>query len=335
MAATVPASAQHSQVVVDSYRSQPNWRNREGGSELATIDSTVALPALLQRLNSNWKLVQTGKAYWIGYTNDMYAIAAHKEAAIEPLRELATTGSSLDSRIGAVYTLHLIGIRGRVVGRNYEEFTSVPARRALHSLLADSVVGQLAMELLMRDPWASDVPVLLAALELGSPADWVILNALCRYAVPGYPLLPPLPENVGLQKVQVAEIPSRILDAAEYSAWARQVLRAIQRRNLPSITVEEGLPEQPAYRPDDSFTFIGEARKQVRIRDFLYQITTVDYVSTGSRIHYYLREKGVVICSTATARKKVLDWWAAQPATFRHQFNQPKALKFLPFGNRY
>lgn len=87
-----------------------NVRSAEGGGMKVTLDTTTPLPVLVKRLEGNWREVETGKAYWIGYTDDMYSIAAHGDDAIAPLIALARTTTSDHAKYGAVLTLHLLGI---------------------------------------------------------------------------------------------------------------------------------------------------------------------------------------------------------------------------------
>jgi len=82
----------------------------------------------------------TGKAYWIGYTDDMYSIAAHNDAAIPPLLELIEQTKNPKAAYGAVLTIHLIGIERTVKGRFYEEFKNKKARAALLSRSASSLL---------------------------------------------------------------------------------------------------------------------------------------------------------------------------------------------------
>jgi hypothetical protein len=85
-----------------------------GGSEYVALDTNTPLPQLISRLESNWRLVETGKGYWIGYTDDMYSIAAHGDAAIDPLVGFIKSAQSDKARYGALLSLHLIGIQSRI-----------------------------------------------------------------------------------------------------------------------------------------------------------------------------------------------------------------------------
>lgn len=84
------------------------------------IDSTTSLINLIDRLSGDWQFIETGKMYWIGYTNDMFSIAARGDSAIGPLVKVVETSSKLKERLGAIYTLHLIGIDRSIKGRGNE-----------------------------------------------------------------------------------------------------------------------------------------------------------------------------------------------------------------------
>ena len=67
----------------------------EGGGIRMKIDSTAPISELINRLNSIWQFLETGKLYWIGYTEDMFSIAARKDAAIQPLLNFIDTSQNL------------------------------------------------------------------------------------------------------------------------------------------------------------------------------------------------------------------------------------------------
>ena len=298
------------------------WRAQLGGGSAVPLDTVTALPQLLDRLKSDWRFVETFKGYWIGYTDDMYSIAAHGEAAIEPLTKLIQATPDANARYGAVYCLHLIGIRSREAGRTYEEFRSPAARQALRNLLAQADLQYLVVSLLMRDPWQSDVPCVLEALQQGGPDDWALVNSLVRYRVAGLPIQQPIPADIGTELIKAPKI-NRRLDFEQAAAeQAQQLVSRIRKLQPVYITVEDSLEQVPllGYR---SSVF----ERKLTIQDFLYRMTEVDYLQTGSRLHYFVDKEGLTICSTLVARKRVLTWWHAQTPAFRQQFRGNDASK--------
>ena len=84
-------SAVNAQIIDSAPSSAPNHRAVLGGEKNVPIDTSTSRPELIKRLEKPWKFVETFKAYWIGYTDDMYSIAAYKDNAIKPLTDLIDT----------------------------------------------------------------------------------------------------------------------------------------------------------------------------------------------------------------------------------------------------
>jgi hypothetical protein len=105
----------------------------EGGSIVMVIDWKTSLDSLILRLSGDWKFIETGKMYWFGYTNDMFSIAARGDSAIGPLVKVVETSTDQKARLGAICTLHLIGIDRKIRGRFVEAFVDAKARNALLS----------------------------------------------------------------------------------------------------------------------------------------------------------------------------------------------------------
>jgi hypothetical protein len=172
----------HGQTLDIPPRRISNERAAQGGSYRVRVDLVTPLPDLIKRLAGHWDLLETGKAYWIGYTDDMYSIAAHKDVAVEPLLALFRETKDQHTKNGVVLTLHLIGIDSTIIGRFDEKFLNASARKAMLRLIDDVECGDLAVELLARDPWPSDVPMLVDSLAKGKRPRNVLINALFRYA---------------------------------------------------------------------------------------------------------------------------------------------------------
>jgi hypothetical protein len=76
----------------------------EGGGITMKIDSLTPLPELINKLNGSWEFIETGKAYWIGYTNDMFSIASHGDEAVPALANFFKTTKNKSGKIGAIYS---------------------------------------------------------------------------------------------------------------------------------------------------------------------------------------------------------------------------------------
>jgi len=171
-----------------------NYRFYEGGSKKVLIDKKTPLKTLIERLNTSWELEVTFKCYWIGYTNDMYSIAAHKNKAIQPLLNFIKYSKNNKSKLGAIYCLHLIGIDSKIVGRFNEEFVNAKARQALLSLIFQQELTDLVVSLLARDPWRTDLPILIHYLKY-YPLNLKLINSLFRYEKSNAPFRQDINEN--------------------------------------------------------------------------------------------------------------------------------------------
>jgi hypothetical protein len=158
------ASAQNSDGEV--YYGNIYVRAVMGGGQKVNLDSVTTTTTLINRFVKPWKFENTYKTYWIGYTDDMYSIAYHGNSAITPIINFIDTSRNLQARLAGLYTLHLIGIQGRVVGRFTEDFENKNARNALLKYLTNDDLKSTVLTLLVRDPWLSDIPKLMEYLSV-------------------------------------------------------------------------------------------------------------------------------------------------------------------------
>lgn len=252
----------------------------------------------------------------------MYSIAAHGEAAIGPLVKFMQATPNFNARYGAVYCLHLIGIRSREAGRYYEQFQSPAARQALRNLLVQDDLRHLVIKLLIRDPWQSDVPYLMAALEKRGTDNWALVNSLVRYRVTELPIQQSIPADIGTELIEVPKFHWRLDFRLAANEQMQQVVGRIRKLQPVYIMVEDSLEQELLGGSTGSVS-----ERKLPIREFLYRMTEVDYLQTGSRLHYFVDKEGVTICSTLTARKRVLAWWYEQKSEFRQQFKNNAAKK--------
>jgi hypothetical protein len=171
------------------------YRAQEGGSVFVNIDTTTSLENLIKKLSGNWQLIETGKGYWIGYSDDMFSIAAHKDGAIKPLVSYFNSTNSNNAKTGVIYSLHLIGIESKIVGRFVENFKDTSARQALLNLAYHKEYTSLIISLLARDPWKSDLPTLTKLLESNS-INLELINALFRYTKDDFPFRQTISESL-------------------------------------------------------------------------------------------------------------------------------------------
>jgi hypothetical protein len=280
-----------------------NYRIAEGGTEKVNIDSKTDLKNLILNLESDWELVMTGKRYWIGYTDLMYSIASRKETAIEPLITFYNSTNSKKGKYGVLYCLHLIGIESTITGRFTEKFVNQNARNALLSYVysKNERIRDLAIELLMRDPWASDVPILMDAMQKSNNDSWTIVNALIRYLPNEGPIQNEINENLKYRVIEF-NTPDDICN----KKFIPNILQAINN-NLPEfVSIEENLLKKnlKGY----SCKGFQSSNLEKLIKDITNN-NVFNYCSLGCKVQYYVKGDKIYICSSETAKNRWLDWW--------------------------
>ena len=318
-------SLQAQRVLIDRAASGArNARAIEGGSVAVAVDKRASISKLINRLNSRWELVETGKSYWIGYTDDMYSIAAHKDAAIQPLLDFIKNAPSAKAKLGAVYSLHLIGINSRIAGRFYEDFSNPKARTALLGLLTDQ---DSVMELLLRDPWQADVPRIFTALNQSKGDCWPLVNGITNYQIAGLPLHQRIPAEINGLPIKVPPLKQEGKLFNFHIPYQEQflgVLLNIRKSGNPAVSIEDTLFHSrlwgnswTEFEEENSIT---EGAHKLTLGSFMRMVTEVDYNSLGSRVQYFVSDQQLTICSTATARNRLLVWWNQQSPEMKCQF---------------
>ncbi len=300
----------------------------QGGSVKMDIDTTTPLATLIKKLEQSWEFEETGKMYWIGYTNTMYSIAARSNA-IKPLRTFIDTTKNAHAKYGAVYTLHLIGINRIIAGRFYEEFKNKEARDALISLLKYDDLRETALSLLMRDPWMSDVPQMLSLMVNNRTDDWDIVDALLHYQINGFPLNNRVPESIGKMKIRFPRPNPSSVSKEHCNAELQKVLRLVVNLKSPSIIVEKSLFGADLWGNtyyDINGNLAAEDTGSITISSFLNDIKPfMEYTSLGNKIYYYVDTDKLYICSAQTAKARLLNWWDKQDSTYKQQFMPDRA----------
>lgn len=284
----------------------------EGGGIRMKIDSTTPLSKLIDKLNDNWHFLETGKGYWIGYTEDMFSIASRGDIAIPALTDFFMNTQSKKGKIGAIYTLHLIGIDRQIVGRFYEKFVNSAARSALLKLLSQSEYGYSIMELLMRDPWKSDVPYLFEILQNKANEEtyWAIANALNRYKILGLPITSDLPDTLQDLSIKLkVENENSLEPDFDFSSQIKDALKEFRFRYPEKIIVEEKL-----FDDDLSKYYKTKLSSNLSISRFLSSLgiernNPFSYSEIGCKIQYYIDNGKLHFCTINTARQRLNNWW--------------------------
>lgn len=296
----------------------------EGGGIKMKIDSITSLNKLIDRLNSNWSFLETGKGYWIGYTEDMFSIASRGKIAIPALMEFIKNKNGKKAKIGAIYTLHLIGIDRQIVGRFEEEFVNPEARSSLLKLLPQPEFTYTATKLLMRDPWKSDVPYLFEILQ--SEADdetcWPIINSLNRYRIPELPITNHLTDSLQHLSIRLKVENENTLERNfDFTGQIKEALKEFKNRYPDKINVEEKL-----FDVELSKYYKTKLSSSLSISNFLSSLAIAQnypfsYLDIGCAMQYYIENGKLYFCTINTARQRLINWWKDLSVEEKNKFN--------------
>ncbi len=284
----------------------------EGGGIRIKTDSLTPLNKLIERLNGNWSFLETGKGYWIGYTEDMFSIASRGNIAVPALTDFFMNTQNKNGKIGAIYTLHLIGIDRQIVGRFYEKFVNPAARTALLKLLTQSEFTYPIMELLMRDPWKSDVPYLFEILQSGvnEEACWPIINALNRYKIFDLPIASNLPDSLQDLSIRLkVENENTLEHDFNFSDQIKEALKEFRFRYPEKVIIEEKL-----FDDDLSKYYKTKLSSTLSISNFLSSLkidrnNPFSYSHIGCKVQYYMDNGKLFFVTINTARQRLVNWW--------------------------
>jgi hypothetical protein len=294
----------------------------EGGGIRMKIDSITPLNKLIDKLNDNWDFLETGKGYWIGYTEDMFSIASRGTIAIPALTDFFMNTQSKKGKIGAIYTLHLIGINRQIVGRFYEKFVNPAARSVLLNLLSQSEYGYTIIELLMRDPWKSDVPYLFEILQSKANEEtcWAIVNSLHRY-ISELPIMSHLPDTLQNLSIRLkVENENSLEHDFNFSGQIKDALKNFMFQYPEKIMVEEKL-----FEDNLSKYYKTKLASDLSISHFLSSLgigpyNFFSYSDIGCKIQYYMDKGKLHFCTISTARQRLNDWWKNLSVDEKHKF---------------
>ena len=289
-----------------------NFLPVEGGGIIMVIDSLTPLNILIARLENNWELNETGKGYWIGYTEDMFSIASRGDSAINALMHYFKKSQSKKAKIGVIYTLHLIGINRRIVGRFYEKFINEKARDALHKLLYEPEFTYSVIKLLIRDPWKSDISAYFDILQNNrySYNWWPIVNSLHRYNINGLPINDSLTQKLESLNISLTEANENI--SGSKNNFDTQIKDALIRFNktYPDIIKFEKELLNERISGNYSTNLLGTLNINEFIRKLGIERNYVfSYSNFGCKIQYYLEKAELHFCTIESARNRLINWW--------------------------
>lgn len=318
-----------------------NYRAVTGGSVKVNIDTVSSLMSLINKLDSNWEFVETGKMYWIGYTHDMYSIAAHKDSVIESLIEHFYSTKSKNGKYGVIYTLHLIGIESSIAGRFIEKFKNRKARGALLRLASDQQYRGTIISLLGRDPWKSDLPILVEFLKQDNHCVELV-NALFRYVYDSYktdnvPFRQDVSEDLDTLNIVLQDSLGTFDIGQLINLSGKEAASAEQQGTIrPGVVVQWGKNKRIFKK------FIASKNEIKRIASYfkckpeelainscreidnlLYdlilasteKISPFSYCDYWDPFHHYVEQNNLVICTTEQSAKRWLEYFANTPVT--------------------
>jgi hypothetical protein len=296
----------------------------EGGGIKMKIDSITPLNKLIDRLNDNWKFLETRKAYWIGYTEDMFSIASRGNISIPALIEFFSNTQNEKGKIGAIYTLHLIGINRKIIGRFNEKFINPEARSALLKLLPQPEFTYTITSLLIRDPWKSDLPYLFKILQSGANEEtcWPIINALNRYKTPELPVTSYLPDSLQSLSIRLKVENENILEHDfDFNGQIKEALKEFKNQYPDKVKVEERL-----FYNEFSKYYKTKLASSLSIGNFLRSLAIdrndpFNYCQIGCKIQYYAENGKLYFCTINTARQRLINWWNSLSVEEKNKFD--------------
>lgn len=300
----------------------------EGAYIEMEIDSITPLNELIDSLEYNTELYETGKEYWIGYNDLMYSIAVYSDEAIAPLLNFIKKSSNIEARYAACYTLHFIGIRCRVVGRFREEFYNKKVREALLSLLTDGELQSLVMELLVRDPWVSDIPVLINTMDKLSSDCWAMSKGLLLYGLEkDIPFELHVPDSIKKLYVQIPDI-KRGYTKQEF---INAVFKTMKDVHSEIIVVEDTLLSYNFRYDPINLGYVWDLgnelerkrinasayRSKVSVSELIDDVYWMGYSDIRNNYLYTMQEGRLYLISANTAKKMWLDWWGTKSGIYK------------------
>lgn len=297
------------------------------------LDTISPILDLINSLEHNQELHETGKAYWIGYNDLMYSIALHGEEAIDPLLNFIDTIREEDAKIAAIYTIHLIGIDCKVQGRTYEEFNNLKARKALFHLLEEQAhleqnyLQPLIMDLLVRDAWFSDIPTLMDILEKSENDLWAISSAFQNYFCFSHL---ELPININLTEDMLRYYIREKRKANGYSEkeFYELVFSSFKEKYHDQIFIEDNLHSYDFHcrlllngnitsRLSNRIVHAsGEGEFYLNI-DILLDPMPLEYFIKRDNLFYTVDGNKLYIFSAETAKKMWLSWWILKSESYK------------------
>ncbi|MEI6122335.1 MAG: hypothetical protein WCQ95_01780 [Bacteroidota bacterium] len=281
----------------------------QGGRIDMKLDSVTPMLELIPQLDTNHEFYETHKGYWIGYNDLMFSIAVYSDKAIEPLINFIDTTRSFESKIAALYTLHLIGINCKIEGIVSEDFTNIKARGALLKLLSKNDSLQTAiMLLLIRDPRESDIPVLFDIMNSTKSDCWPITSGLLRYDLKNIPVNQTIPTELLLKTITLdkkVQFPDNEI--------MNETFKKLSNKYGDLIIVEDTLYNYNFQMP----VRFGIDNNEISIKYLKDFCSATDFCFIAPNFQYYYKDGKLKFCSAMTTKNIWLNWWKSQSNSYK------------------
>lgn len=286
------------------------------------LDTKTSLKKLVKRLDKPWSFIETGDGLLIGYTDDMYNIANHKDKAIKPLLKLINTTDSIRTKKAALYTLYLIGIKKEGNGRGFV-FEDTLARKAILSVINDTQINREAVLLLKRYSWGYDIPYFMNYLTKTENNYSFVLSALHKYLldlnIKGRPLFEDLTEKIYNTELTVkADNPNKFNTIADLIALKRTLgdRMEIDDQILNSEEWSEGLKSSnnASGKEWTEYNRLYDNVQKIRLRvceiESFGLNASIDLGGRDDdRFYYSFHDNKLYIYTESKARLILIDWW--------------------------
>ncbi len=256
----------------------------------------------------------------------MRAIAEYDDLALPFLKRLIDNpNTTLDGKMAGLYTIHLIGRNGGTGGRYYEEFLNPIARGLLLKYLSSNEEGirYLAMGLLKRAPWLSDIPVIMDVFKNSDYDCWEMVNCLVMYDIVNGPLQGDIPEEIRKCYIYVEKEHSNDIDIEKV------VLNAIKEHLGGYVSIEASLFKTNLNSKGYWFRYnnrtlesILELYLIINDRDYLYCSHVM-----GNRLQYFVENDVIHFCSSETAKQRWIAWWETQSKSYKNELKSFRRIK--------
>ena len=213
------------------------------------------------------------------------------------------------------------------MSRLNEEFNNLKARSALLAALKYPGLESSIIELLIRDPRISDIPKVFDALSQNPSECWALNNYLTQFQLPL-----PIHREIPLTRFYLT------VDI-NYTQQLRNnlesqfpiILSAIDKTHFEGVKVDPELLNTSDLWGASRHNIIEYSAEFgpiiIRMKEFLEEVTRTGYLEIGSHLQYYLENNNLYICTQATAKKRLLNWWQNLAESEKIKFNSDVKVK--------